>query len=230
MFRLASRLAQTSRNSLKVLLTNKLKRSIKTLDFGGTKEVVYERSDYPLQKLSSIFKNDTMAVIGYGTQGMAQSLNLRDNKQNVIVGVRKNGASWDEAVKHGWVPGKNLFSIEEACKKGTIIMNLLSDAGQVEAWKTMKPLLTKGKTLYFSHGFGVIFNDQTGIVPPKDIDVILAAPKGSGQTVRSLFLEGRGINSSVAVFQDVSGNAKERALALGVAIGSGYIYETTLYL
>ena len=92
----------------------------------------------------------------------------------------------------------------------------------------MKPYLTKGKTLYFSHGFGVVFNDQTGIVPPKDIDVILAAPKGSGQTVRSLFLEGRGINSSVAVYQDVSGKAKERSRAMGVAIGSGYIYETTL--
>jgi ketol-acid reductoisomerase len=203
-------------------------RGMKTLDFGGTQEVVYERSDYPVSKISEIFANDTFAVIGYGTQGMAQSLNLRDNKQKVIIGVRKNGSSWNDAIKDGWVPGETLFSIEEACAKGTVIMNLLSDAGQKDAWPTIKPFLTKGKTLYFSHGFGVIFHEETGIVPPTDIDVILAAPKGSGQTVRSLFLEGRGINSSVAIYQDVSGNAKERALALGVGIGSGYIYETTL--
>ena len=203
---------------------------MKTLDFGGTKEDVYERGDFPIEKIKKIFAKDTFAVIGYGTQGMAQSLNLRDNQQPVIIGVRKNGASWNDAIKDGWVPGKTLFSIEEACQKGTIIMNLLSDAGQKDAWPIMKPYLTKGKTLYFSHGFGVVFNDQTGIVPPKDIDVILAAPKGSGQTVRSLFLEGRGINSSVAVYQDVSGKAKERSRAMGVAIGSGYIYETTLYV
>lgn len=151
---------------------------MKTLDFGGTKEVVYERSDYPIAKISKIFANDTFAVIGYGTQGMAQSLNMRDNKQKVIIGVRKDGASWKDAIKDGWVPGKTLFSIEEACTKGTVIMNLLSDAGQKDAWATMKPFLTKGKTLYFSHGFGVVFHDQTGIKPPKDIDVILAAPKG----------------------------------------------------
>ena len=206
------------------------------MKFADDTEVVYERADYPVSKLKQIFAKDTMAVIGYGTQGMAQSLNMKDNKLNVIVGVRKDGASWKDAMKDGWVPGKTLFSIEEAIKKGTVIMNLLSDAGQkgeeikliLDAWPTMKPLITKGKTLYFSHGFGVVFHEETGIVPPKDVDVILAAPKGSGQTVRSLFLEGRGINSSVAVFQDYTGNAKERALALGVGIGSGYIYETTL--
>ncbi|KAI8922686.1 hypothetical protein BC831DRAFT_474877 [Entophlyctis helioformis] len=202
-------------------------RGIKTLDFGGTMESVWERSDYPPAKLQSMFKNDTFAIIGYGTQGMAQSLNLRDNKLNVIVGVRKDGASWKEAVKDGWVPGKTLFPIEEACDRGTVIMNLLSDAGQKEAWKSMRPFLTKGKTLYFSHGFGVVFHDQTGIIPPTNIDVILAAPKGSGATVRSLFLEGRGINSSVAIFQDASGQARDRAFGLGVAIGSGYLYETT---
>ncbi|KAL2915621.1 Bifunctional acetohydroxyacid reductoisomerase [Polyrhizophydium stewartii] len=202
-------------------------RGVRTLDFGGSQETVWERSDFPHDKLQAIFKDDVFAVVGYGTQGMAQSLNLRDNKLNVVVGVRKGGASWDAAIKDGWVPGKTLVSIDEACQRGTVIMNLLSDAGQKEAWPAMKPFLVKGKTLYFSHGFGVVYHDQTGIVPPKDVDVILAAPKGSGATVRSLFLEGRGINSSVAIFQDASGNARERAFALGVAIGSGYLYETT---
>ncbi|KAI8804860.1 ketol-acid reductoisomerase [Cladochytrium replicatum] len=202
-------------------------RGVKTLNFGGTQETVWERSDFPKEKLAQIFKNDTLAVIGYGTQGMAQSLNARDNGLKVIVGLRKDGHSWKQAVADGWVPGKTLFSMEEAAEKGTIIMNLLSDAGQKDTWATLKNYLTKGKTLYFSHGFSVVFHEQTTVVPPKDIDVILAAPKGSGATVRSLFLEGRGINSSVAVWQDVSGSARERAFALGVGIGSGYVYETT---
>ncbi|KAJ3107191.1 Bifunctional acetohydroxyacid reductoisomerase [Phlyctochytrium planicorne] len=202
-------------------------RGIKTLDFAGTLETVWERADFPPQKLAQIFGKDTMAVIGYGTQGMAQSLNMRDQGLNVVVGVRKDGHSWKQAVADGWVPGKTLFSIEEAAAKGTVIMNLLSDAAQKEMWSAIEPHVTKGKTLYFSHGFGVVFHSQTGIVPPKDVDVILAAPKGSGATVRSLFLEGRGINSSVAIYQDVSGKARERAFALGVAIGSGYLYETT---
>ncbi|KAI8825816.1 ketol-acid reductoisomerase [Fimicolochytrium jonesii] len=203
------------------------RRGVKTLDFGGTKEKVYERADYPKDKLHKIFKNDTFAVLGYGTQGYAQSLNLRDNGLKVIVGVRKGGHSWEQAKKDGWKEGETLFSIEDAAKKGTILMYLLSDAGQKEGWPVIKPYVTKGKTLYFSHGFSVIFHDQTGVVPPKDVDVILAAPKGSGATVRSLFLEGRGINSSVAIYQDVSGQARERAFAMGVAIGSGYLYETT---
>ncbi|KAJ3053090.1 Bifunctional acetohydroxyacid reductoisomerase [Rhizophlyctis rosea] len=207
--------------------TSTQSRGIKTLDFAGTKETVWERSDFPKEKLHKIFEKDTFAVIGYGTQGYAQSLNLRDNGLNVVVGVRKNGHSWKQAQKDGWVPGETLFDIEEAAQKGSVIMYLLSDAAQKELWGTVKPYVTKGKTLYFSHGFSVIFNDQTGVVPPKDVDVILAAPKGSGATVRSLFLEGRGINSSVAIYQDVSGQARERAFALGVGIGSGYLYETT---
>lgn len=185
-----------------------------------------------------------LAVIGYGTQGRAQSMNLKDNKLRVILGLRKQGVSWLNAIEDGWIPGKTLFSIQDACLQGTVIMNLLSDAGistslhnsskfnisflnfkgQKDAWSLMKPFLTKGKTLYFSHGFGIVFQDQTFILPPKDIDVILAAPKGSGTTLRSFFLEGRGLNSSVAVHQDFSGKAKERAI--GVAIGSGYLYET----
>jgi len=202
-------------------------RGIKTIDFAGVKETVYERADWPKEKLLEYFKNDTLALIGYGSQGHGQGLNLRDNGLNVIVGVRKNGASWKEALDDGWVPGKNLFDIDEAIGKATIVMNLLSDAAQSETWPAIKPLLTKDKTLYFSHGFSPVFKDLTKVEVPKDIDVILVAPKGSGRTVRSLFREGRGINSSVAVFQDVTGKAKEKAVALGVAVGSGYLYETT---
>ncbi|PVH91553.1 ketol-acid reductoisomerase mitochondrial precursor [Periconia macrospinosa] len=202
-------------------------RGIKTIDFAGTKEVVYEREDWPKEKLHEFFKNDTLALIGYGSQGHGQGLNLRDNGLNVIVGVRKNGASWKEAEQDGWVPGKNLFDIDEAIKKSTYVMNLLSDAAQSETWPAIKPLITKEKTLYFSHGFSPVFKDLTKVDIPEGIDVILVAPKGSGRTVRTLFREGRGINSSVAVFQDATGNAKEKAVALGVAVGSGYLYETT---
>jgi ketol-acid reductoisomerase len=202
-------------------------RTLKTLDFGGTMETVYERSDYPKEKLQQIFANDTLAVIGYGPQGRGQALNLRDNGLPVIVGVRKDGRSWKQAVEEGWTPGKDLFEIEEACDRGTVVMNLLSDAAQAELWPTIKPYLTKGKTLYFSHGFSVVYHEDTKVKVPEDIDVILVAPKGSGFTVRRLFLEGRGINSSYAVWQDVSGQAAERARALGVGIGSGYLYETT---
>ncbi|EEA19196.1 Bifunctional acetohydroxyacid reductoisomerase [Talaromyces marneffei ATCC 18224] len=202
-------------------------RGIKTIDFAGTKETVYERADWPVDKLQNYFKNDTLALIGYGSQGHGQGLNLRDNGLNVIIGVRKDGTSWKEAIQDGWVPGKNLFDVETAINKGTIVMNLLSDAAQSETWPQIKPLLTKGKTLYFSHGFSPVFKDLTKVDIPADIDVILVAPKGSGRTVRSLFREGRGINSSIAVFQDVTGKAKEKAIAMGVAVGSGYLYETT---
>ncbi|KAI9780664.1 MAG: Bifunctional acetohydroxyacid reductoisomerase [Geoglossum umbratile] len=205
-------------------------RGLKTIDFAGTKETVYEREDWPREKLLDYFKDDTLALIGYGSQGHGQGLNLRDNGLNVIIGVRKDGASWREAQQDGWIPGTNLFEVEEAIKKGTIVMNLLSDAAQSETWPAIKPLLTEGKaspTLYFSHGFSPVFKDLTKVDVPKDIDVILVAPKGSGRTVRSLFREGRGINSSIAVYQDVTGKAEEKAVALGVAVGSGYLYKTT---
>ncbi|KZW02829.1 ketol-acid reductoisomerase [Exidia glandulosa HHB12029] len=202
-------------------------RGVKTLDFAGEKEVVYERSDWPLPKLQEYFKNDTLALIGYGSQGHGQGLNARDNGLNVIVGVRKDGESWRQAMEDGWVPGETLFPIEEAINRGTIIMNLLSDAAQSMTWPEISPLITKGKTLYFSHGFSVVFKEDTKVIPPTDVDVILVAPKGSGRTVRTLFKEGRGINSSIAIFQDVTGQAKEKAIALGVGIGSGYMYETT---
>ncbi|KAJ1733180.1 Bifunctional acetohydroxyacid reductoisomerase [Coemansia sp. RSA 1939] len=202
-------------------------RGMKTLDFGGSKEKVYERSDWPKEKLLDYFKNDTLAVLGYGPQGHGQGLNLRDNGLNVIVGVRKDGRSWKKAVAEGWVPGKNLFSIEEAADKGTVILNLLSDAAQRDLWPAIKPYVTPGKTLYFSHGFAITYKDQTHVVPPAGVDVVLCAPKGSGTTLRTLFLDGKGLNSSIAVFQDASGKAHERVVGLGVAIGSGYLYETT---
>ncbi|KAL7413323.1 ketol-acid reductoisomerase [Mrakia frigida] len=202
-------------------------RGVKTLDFAGTKEDVYERGDWPLPKLQEYLKNDTLAMIGYGSQGHGQGLNARDQGINVIVGVREGGASWKEAIEDGWVPGETLFDIPTAIGKGTIIMNLLSDAAQSQTWPEIAPLITKGKTLYFSHGFSVVYKDDTHVVPPKDVDVILVAPKGSGRTVRTLFKEGRGINASIAVFQDVTGKAMEKAQALSVAVGTGYSYETT---
>lgn len=202
-------------------------RGVKTINFAGTEEVVHERADWPKEKLLEYFKNDTLALIGYGSQGYGQGLNLRDNGLNVIIGVRKNGASWKAAIEDGWVPGQNLFDVNEAINKGTYIMNLLSDAAQSETWESIKPLITEGKTLYFSHGFSPVFKDLTKVVTPSNVDVILAAPKGSGRTVRSLFKEGRGINSSYAVWNDVTGKAEEKAIALAVAIGSGYVYQTT---
>lgn len=196
------------------------------INFGGVEENVITREEFPLDKAQEILKDETVAVIGYGVQGPGQALNLRDNGINVIVGQRKGSASWQKALDDGWEEGKTLFEIDEACQKATIVMNLLSDAGQIQAWDGMKKHLTQGKALYFSHGFGVTFHQKTGIVPPKDIDVFLVAPKGSGTSLRSLFLEGKGLNSSYAVYQDATGNAQNRALALGIAIGSGYLFET----
>lgn len=196
------------------------------INFGGVEENVVTREEFTLDKAREVLKNETVAVIGYGVQGPGQSLNLKDNGINVIVGQRKGGKSWDKAVAEGWVEGKNLFDIEEACKRATIIQYLLSDAGQIASWPVIKPFLTKGKALYFSHGFGITFNEKTGIVPPKDIDVILVAPKGSGTSLRRLFQAGKGLNSSYAIFQDATGKAKDRVLALGIAVGSGYLFET----
>jgi ketol-acid reductoisomerase len=200
---------------------------MRQIQVGNEKEMVVERSDYPPPKLREVLGKETVAVLGYGVQGRGQSLNMRDNGVHVIVGQREKTPSWDLAGKDGWVPGQTLFPLEEAAKRGTIIQYLLSDAGQKEQWPRLKPHLTAGKALYFSHAFAVVYNDQTGVVPPKDVDVILVAPKGSGTTVRRLFLEGKGINASYAVYQDATGRAAERAKALGIAIGSGYLFETT---
>jgi ketol-acid reductoisomerase len=196
------------------------------INFGGVVENVVTREEFSLAKAKEVLKDEVVAVIGYGVQGPGQSLNLKDNGINVIVGQRKNSKSWNKAVEDGWKENANLFDIEEAAKQATIIQFLLSDAGQIEQWNRIKPYLTKGKALYFSHGFGITFNDQTGIVPPKDIDVILVAPKGSGTSLRRLFVQGKGINSSYAIYQDATGKAKDRVIALGMAVGSGYLFET----
>ena len=196
------------------------------MNFGGVIEEVVTREEFPLEKAREILKNETIAVIGYGVQGPGQACNLRDNGFNVIVGQRQ-GKTYEKAVNDGWVPGETLFSIEEAAEKGSIVMCLLSDAAVMSVWPTLKQHLTAGKALYFSHGFAITWSDRTGCVPEKDIDVIMVAPKGSGTSLRTMFLEGRGLNSSYAVYQDATGRALERTLALGIGIGSGYMFEPT---
>lgn len=196
------------------------------MNFGGVVEEVMTREEFPLEKAREVLKNETIAVLGYGVQGPGQACNLRDNGFNVIVGQRQ-GKTFEKAVADGWVPGETLFSLEEAAERGTIVCMLLSDAAQMQLWPTIKPHLTAGKTLYFSHGFAINWSDRTGVVPPADIDVIMVAPKGSGTSLRTMFLEGRGLNSSYAVYQDHSGKALEKALAIGVGVGSGYLFETT---
>ena len=197
------------------------------IDFGGIKEEVVTSQEFSIEKARNVLKNETVAVLGYGVQGPGQALNLKDNGIEVIVGQREGGKSWERAEEDGFIPGKTLFPLEEAAKKGTVIQFLLSDAGQVAAWPRIKNCLNKGDALCFSHGFSIVYKDQTGIIPPEDVDVILAAPKGSGRTVRTNFLNGSGINASFAVHQDYTGRAKERILALGIAIGSGYLFHTT---
>jgi ketol-acid reductoisomerase len=197
------------------------------INFGGILEDVVTREEFPISKAREVLKNETIAVVGYGVQGPAQALNMRDNGFKVIIGQRKGGKTWDKAVADGWVPGETLFSVEEAAERGTLIQYLVSDAAQRELWSSLKPHLKAGDALYFSHGFSITYKDQTGIIPPDNIDVILVAPKGSGTSVRRNFLAGAGINSSYAVFQDATGRALERTLATGIAIGSGYLFSTT---
>lgn len=197
------------------------------ITFGRISENVVTRTEYPLSKAKKTLENDTIAVIGYGVQGPAQAMNLRDNGFNVIIGQRKNSLSWKKAIDDGWVEGTNLFEIEEAAKRGSIIAYLLSDAGQIAAWKQVSKHLTSGKALYFSHGFGITFSEVTNIIPPKDIDVILVAPKGAGRTVRNHFLKGCGINASYAIYQDATNKAYDRVISMGIGIGAGYLFETT---
>lgn len=197
------------------------------IDFGGIKEEVITAREFPIEKARDILKNETVAVLGYGVQGPGQALNMKDNGINVIVGQREGGKSWERAKADGFIPGKTLFPLEEAARKGTVVQFLLSDAGQVAAWPMIRKCLNKGDALYFSHGFSIVFKDQTGIIPPGYVDVVLAAPKGSGRTVRTNFVNGSGINASYAVHQDYTGKAKERITALGIAIGSGYLFPTT---
>ena len=197
------------------------------IDFGGVTEDVITAEEFTLEKARQVLADEVVAILGYGVQGPGQALNLRDNGINVIVGQREGGKSWDKAVADGFVPGQTLFPLEEAARRGTVLQFLLSDAGQVAVWPMIKECLAPGNALYFSHGFGIVYRDQTGIVPPDGVDVVLVAPKGSGTTVRTNFLDGSGINSSYAIFQDATGRAKERTLALGIAIGSGYLFPTT---
>jgi ketol-acid reductoisomerase len=197
------------------------------INFGGVEENVVTRDEFPLEKAREVMKNETIAIIGYGVQGPGQALNLRDNGFNVIVGQRKPSKSYDKALKDGWVEGKTLFSIEEALERGTVIFYLLSDAAQIAMWPTVKSHLKEGKSLYFSHGFAITYKERTGIIPPDNIDVVLVAPKGSGTSLRRLFVEGKGLNSSFAIHQDYTGKAREKVVALGIGVGSGYLFETT---
>ncbi|MBN1248142.1 MAG: ketol-acid reductoisomerase [Anaerolineae bacterium] len=198
------------------------------IDFGGVVETVVMREEFPLERAREVLKDEVVAVLGYGVQGPAQSLNMRDNGINVIIGQWKGDqAAWDKAVADGWVPGNTLFDLEEATERGTIVQYLVSDAAQTLTWPRIKPHLSEGDALYFSHGFSIVYGDQTGVVPPDDVDVIMVAPKGSGTSVRANFLAGSGINSSYAVHQDFTGRAEQRTVALGIAIGSGYLFPTT---
>ncbi len=198
------------------------------IDFGGVKEDVITRKEFTLAKARQVLKKETIAVLGYGVQGPAQALNMRDNGFNVIIGQSKAfKKDWDRAVKDGWKPGKTLFDIEEAAQRGTIVQMLVSDAAQKAIWPAVKKNLNEGDALYFSHGFSIVYKEQTKVIPPKNVDVILVAPKGSGLNVRRNFLSGAGINSSFAVFQDFTGKAEERTKALGIAVGSGYLFPTT---
>jgi len=197
------------------------------IDFGGLLEDVITAEEVSIEKARDLLQDETVAVLGYGVQGPGQAMNMRDNGINVIVGQREGGQSWQRAVDDGFEPGKTLFPLEAAAEKGTIIQYLLSDAGQATVWPKIKPCLKEGDALCFSHGFSVVYRNQTAVAPPENVDVIMVAPKGSGRTVRSNFLEGSGINSSYAVFQDYTGRAQERTIATGIAIGSGYLFPTT---
>ena len=198
------------------------------IKFGDVEEDVVTREEFPLEKARQVLKKEVIAVLGYGVQGPAQSLNMRDNGINVIIGQEPSDKSyWDKAIRDGWEPGKTLFSLEEAAERATIIQYLVSDAAQMMTWPRIKTHLKKGDALYFSHGFSIVYKEQTGVIPPADVDVIMVAPKGSGTSVRANFIDGSGINSSFAVFQDATGRALERTLALGIAVGSGYLFPTT---
>ena len=198
------------------------------IDFGGVQEEVVTRKEFPLSKAQRVLEKEVITIVGYGPQGQGQSLNLRDNGIQVIIGQRKGGKGWEDALKDGWVEGKNLFpNLDEVINQATVVQYLLSDAGQKEQWPVVKNNLRRGQALYFSHGFSIVFSDQTGVIPPDNVDVILVAPKGAGRTVRSNFQNGSGINASYAIHQDSTGRARERCIALGIAVGSGYLFPTT---
>jgi len=201
---------------------------VAVIDFGGTKEEVVMRNEFPMAKAREILKDETIAIIGYGVQGPAQSLTLKDNGFKVIIGQSKKfEEDWNRAIEDGWKPGEDLFEIEEAVQRGTIIEVLITDAAHKAVWPVIKKNMNPGNALYFSHGFSITYSDQTGVIPPDDVDVILVAPKGSGTSLRRNFLSGTGINASFAIYQDATGRARERCLALGIGIGAGYLFPTT---
>ncbi len=197
------------------------------IDFGGVVEDIITSDEFSIEKAREILKNEKIAILGYGVQGPAQALNMRDNGINVIIGQMEGDEYWEKAIRDGFVPGESLFPLKEAAQKGTIIMELLSDAGQTATWPVIKECLNEGDALYFSHGFSIVYKDQTKIIPPENVDVILVAPKGSGTSVRANFLAGDGINSSYAIDQDFTGRAKDRTIAIGIVVGSGYLFPTT---
>ena len=196
------------------------------IQVGDQEETVITRDEWPLEKALETLADETIAVLGYGVQGPGQALNLRDNGFRVIVGQRKGSSSWDRAIADGWVEGETLFEIGEAARRGTVLQYLLSDAGQIACWDEVKAELAAGKCLYFSHGFGVTYREQTGIIPPEDVDVVLVAPKGSGLSLRRLFVQGKGVNSAYGIFRDATGRARERAISLGIGVGSAFLFET----
>lgn len=196
------------------------------LNFGGVTESVVTREEFPLDYAKKVLGHEPIAILGYGIQGRGQALNMRDNGFNVVVGQRP-GNHYERALSDGWIPGKTLLSLEYAANLGKIKQYLLHDAGQKEQWPVVKNGLAQGDTLVFSHGFSIVYKEQTGIVPPDFVDVVLVAPKGSGTSLRRNFEEGKGINSSYAVHQDATGRAEEKVKAIGIAIGSGYLFPTT---
>lgn len=181
---------------------------------------MYYEKDCDLNKLNG----KTIAVVGYGSQGHAHALNLRDSGCNVIVGLRKGGKSWAVAEKDGF----DVMTVPEATQKADVIMILINDEAQADMYKKdIAPYLTAGKTLAFAHGFNIRYKQ---IVPPADVDVFMAAPKGPGHTVRSQFVAGKGVPCLVAVEQDATGHAYDTALAYIAGIGGARagVLETTM--
>lgn len=170
-----------------------------------------------------LIKSKKIAVIGFGSQGYGQSMNLKDSGCDIVLGLRLGGKSDTKAKDYGF----RTMSIEDAVKYADIVQILIPDELQAKVYeKQIKPYMRKGQYLMFSHGFNIHYKK---IVAPKDVNVIMVAPKGPGHTVRSEFLEGRGVPSLIAVYQDPSGNSKEVALSYASAIGAGRagIIETT---
>lgn len=171
----------------------------------------------------SILKNKTIAVLGYGSQGHAQAQNLKDSGLDVIVGLRQNSNSWDQAIKDGL----EVATVDEAAKKADIIQILIGDNHQPAVYhESVLPYLTEGKAIVVSHGFNILYNQ---IIPPENIDVFMIAPKSPGHLVRRLHQEGAGVPGLLAIHQDYSGKAKDLALAYAKGIGCtrAGVIETT---